>query len=76
MRNKFITAQEAAAMIHDGDFLMVGGFMGHGSPDAIIQAMLDRGVKDQVVASNYDALAPILRPFEFRLMQEEVADCD
>ena len=31
---------------------------------------------DQVVASNYDDLTPMLRPFEFRLMQEEVADCD
>ena len=50
MRNKFITAQEAAAMIHDGDFLMVGGFMGHGSPDSIIQALVDSDVKDLVVA--------------------------
>jgi oligo-1,6-glucosidase len=31
---------------------------------------------DQVVASNYDDIAPVLRPFEFRLMQEEVAACD
>lgn len=31
---------------------------------------------DQVVASNYDDIAPVLRPFEFRLMQEEVAVCD
>ena len=31
---------------------------------------------DQVAASNYDDIAPVLRPFEFRLMQEEVAACD
>ena len=31
---------------------------------------------DNVVASNYDDLTPMLRPFEFRLMQEEVENCD
>lgn len=30
----------------------------------------------QVVASNYDDITPVMRPFEFRLMQEEVALCD
>ena len=28
---------------------------------------------DQVVASNYEDITPILRPFEFRLLQEEVS---
>lgn len=31
---------------------------------------------DQVVASNYEDIIPVLRPFEFRLMQEEVESCD
>ena len=31
---------------------------------------------DTVVACNYDDIVPVLRPFEFRLMQEEVAVCD
>ena len=37
--NKFITAQEAAALVKDGDFVMVGGFLGHGTPDSIINAL-------------------------------------
>ncbi|MBQ7870887.1 MAG: 3-oxoacid CoA-transferase subunit A [Oscillospiraceae bacterium] len=52
MKNKFISAQEAAAMVKDGDFLMVGGFLGHGTPDSIIQALVDSDVKDLIVACN------------------------
>ena len=32
MKNKFISAKEAAALVKDGDFIMVGGFLGHGTP--------------------------------------------
>ena len=31
---------------------------------------------DRVVASNYEDIPPILRPFEFRLLQEEVENGD
>ena len=73
MKNKFITAQDAAAMIHDGDFLMVGGFMGHGSPDSIIQAMLDSGVKDLVVASNDTGVPEGADKHGFRGLSEMIA---
>ena len=52
MKNKFISAKEAAAMIKDGDFVMVGGFLGHGTPDSIINAIADSDVKDLTVAVN------------------------
>ena len=73
MRNKMITAQEAAAMIHDGDFLMVGGFMGHGSPDSIIQALLESGVKDLVVASNDTGVPEGMDKHGFRGLSEMIA---
>lgn len=51
-KDKFITAQEAAAMVKDGDFVMVGGFLGHGTPDSIISALADTDVKDLTMAVN------------------------
>lgn len=50
--NKFITAQEAAALVKDGDFVMVGGFLGHGTPDSIINALAETDTKNLTVAAN------------------------
>ena len=52
MKNKFITAQEAAAMVKSGDFVMVGGFLGHGTPDSIINELAETDVKDLTLAAN------------------------
>ena len=52
MKNKFITAKEAAAMVKSGDFVMVGGFLGHGTPDSIINELAETDVKDLTVAVN------------------------
>ena len=52
MKNKFISAKEAAALVKDGDFVMVGGFLGHGTPDSIINALADTDTKDLTVAVN------------------------
>ncbi len=52
MKNKFITVKEAVAMVKDGDFVMVGGFLGHGTPDKIIAALADSDIKDLTVAAN------------------------
>jgi len=49
---KFISAQEAATMVKDGDFVMVGGFLGHGTPDSIVSALADTEVKNLTVAVN------------------------
>ncbi len=73
MRNKFITAQEAAAMIKDGDFIMVGGFMGHGSPSAIINAMVESELKDLTIACNDTGVPEGANIFGLRGISELVA---
>ena len=47
-----ITAQQAAEMIPDGAALMIGGFMGVGSPHRIIDALVDAGRKNLTVIAN------------------------
>ncbi len=73
MRNKFITAQEAAAMIKDGDFIMVGGFMGHGSPSTIINAMVESELKDLTIACNDTGMPEGANIFGLRGISELVA---
>jgi len=53
MKNKFITAKEAAAMIHDGDTVLVGGFLGHGTPELIMDEIVaNDSIKGITVVSN------------------------
>lgn len=49
---KVITANEAAALINDGDTIMVGGFLGIGSPGTIIDALVEKNVKDLTLICN------------------------
>ena len=51
-----IRPEEAAEMIPDGAVVMIGGFMGVGTPDRLITAMVARGVKDLTVIANDAAL--------------------
>lgn len=73
MKNKFITAQEAAALIHDGDFVMVGGFLGHGTPNSIVEAMCDSDLKDLTIACNDTGFPEGGDKFGFRGVSELVA---
>ncbi|HSA05279.1 MAG TPA: CoA-transferase, partial [Tenuifilaceae bacterium] len=52
MKNKFISAEEAASMVKDGMTVMIGGFMAVGSPHSIIAKMVERGVKDLTIICN------------------------
>lgn len=52
MRNKIITAKEAAAMIPDGATVMIGGFMGNGSPEHIIDALVEKNIQGLHVMCN------------------------
>lgn len=52
MIDKIKTAQEAVAGIKDGDTVMVGGFLGTGSPEILIDALIEKGVKDLTVIAN------------------------
>ncbi|MDH7479481.1 MAG: 3-oxoacid CoA-transferase subunit A [Syntrophomonadaceae bacterium] len=49
---KVITSVEAAAMCNDGDTIMVGGFLGIGSPGTIIDALVAKNVKDLTLICN------------------------
>ena len=71
--DKFITAQEAAALVNDGDFVMVGGFLGHGTPDAIISALADTEVKDLTVAVNDTGFPEGAEEHGFRGISELIA---
>jgi acetate CoA/acetoacetate CoA-transferase alpha subunit len=49
---KIITADEAAAMVNDGDIILVGGFLAVGSPEAICDALVHRNVKNLTLICN------------------------
>ncbi len=49
---KVITSDEAAAMVHDGDTILVGGFMAVGTPETIVDALVKRNVKDLTLICN------------------------
>ncbi|MFQ5563929.1 MAG: acyl CoA:acetate/3-ketoacid CoA transferase [Parvularculaceae bacterium] len=42
MRKKMVSAEDAAALIHDGDTLATSGFVGIGTPDALLDALARR----------------------------------
>ncbi|MBR0600628.1 CoA-transferase, partial [Sinanaerobacter chloroacetimidivorans] len=57
MVNKIKTAQEAIAPIQDGAAIMVGGFMATGTPEILIDALVEKGVKNLTIICN-DAGVP------------------
>lgn len=57
MKDKIMTAQEAVADIHDGATIMVGGFMACGTPEILIDALVEKNVKNLTIICN-DAGVP------------------
>lgn len=55
--SKVKTIEEAVALIQDGMTVMIGGFLGVGTPHAIIDKMIDKGVKDLIVICTDTAYA-------------------
>ena len=53
------TLEAAVALIPDGASLLIGGFFGVGSPDRLIQGLVDAGRKDLTVISNDTAFPGI-----------------
>jgi len=49
---KIITISEAASYVKDGMTVMVGGFMGTGGPNRIMDALLASGVKELTIICN------------------------
>lgn len=52
MRNKLMTVDEAVNHIKDGMTLMIGGFMGVGTPESIIDAMVEKNIKGLTIIAN------------------------
>lgn len=52
MRNKQITAKEAAALVKDGMTVMIGGFLSVGTSEVMMDALVESGVKDLTVICN------------------------
>lgn len=50
--NKSISYIDAASKIKDGMTVMIGGFLGHGSPETIIDELVRTGVKDLTLIVN------------------------
>ncbi|MBI1980654.1 MAG: 3-oxoacid CoA-transferase subunit A [Methylocystis sp.] len=59
MRKSAITAEAAAALIPDGASLMIGGFLGVGSPDRLIDALVSRGARELTIIGNDTAYPTI-----------------
>ena len=49
---KAITLAELTAKFHDGMSVMMGGFLGNGTPERIVDALVESGVKDLTLITN------------------------
>ncbi|MDK2866678.1 MAG: acetate CoA/acetoacetate CoA-transferase alpha subunit [Clostridiales bacterium] len=56
---EIIGLQEAAEMVSDGATVMIGGFIGVGGPNSILEALIENNVKDLTIISN-DTVTPEL----------------
>ncbi|MCL2073671.1 MAG: CoA transferase subunit A [Marinilabiliaceae bacterium] len=50
--DKFITIKEAVSKIKDGMTIMIGGFLGNGSPENLIDALVESNVKNLTLICN------------------------
>lgn len=57
MKDKIKSARDAVANINDGASIMIGGFMACGSPEILIDALVEKNVKNLTVIGN-DAGVP------------------
>lgn len=52
MKTKLLTLQDATHFFRDGMTIMVGGFMGVGTPPRLVEALLESGVRDLTLIAN------------------------
>lgn len=52
MKTKLITLQNALGFFRDGMTIMVGGFMGVGTPPRLVEALLGSGIRDLTLIAN------------------------
>ena len=56
---KVVSMEEAIAHVQDGMSVIIGGFMGAGNPHKIIDALIEKGVKDLTIIANDTALPEV-----------------
>lgn len=56
--DKRINVEEAMNLIHDGSVLMVGGFLSNGTPECLMDAIVEKGCKDLTIIANDSGLNP------------------
>lgn len=56
MKDKVIAVERAVEMIPDGAVLMIGGFLGDGTPENIVDALVKSGKKDLTIIANDTAM--------------------
>lgn len=49
---KRVSPQEAIASLQDGAIVMIGGFMSNGTPEILIDALIEKGVRNLTVIAN------------------------
>ncbi len=59
MKSKVSSMEEAISHVKDGMTIMVGGFLGCGSPHRLIDALVEKGVKDLTLICNDSGFADI-----------------
>lgn len=55
--SQFISLQDAVGKIKDGMTIMVGGFLANGSPNRLLDALVESGVKDLTLICNDTAFS-------------------
>lgn len=50
--DKLISMHDAVNLVRDGDTIMVGGFLAVGTPERLIEALIEKGVKDLTLICN------------------------
>ena len=49
---KIVTHEEAIARIADGQTLMIGGFLGTGTPESLVDGLVEKKIKDLTIIAN------------------------
>lgn len=52
MKNKLTAAKDAVKNIKDGMTVMIGGFLGNGTPEAMIDEIIKSGIKELTIIAN------------------------
>lgn len=57
--NKLVAMEKAVDQVKDGMTVMIGGFLGCGNPHKVIDALIEKGVKDLTIIANDTAFPDI-----------------